>query len=153
MRKYEGKSSVARFNAALGATCRWCAVNRLLGEASMLFILAAKSFSEMFTTYSHALCPVLASGLETRNPFQNRQEKNEFYFLRRKKNFLTKKRKRACPREHKKIDWPQPICRDASPLSIRNRSVELICIIRPVRTPELTGLAYGAIFPASRMPG
>jgi hypothetical protein len=28
---------------------------------------------------------VLASGLETRNPFQNRQEKNEFYFLAREK--------------------------------------------------------------------
>jgi len=36
--------------------------------------------------------PVLASGLETRNPFQNRQEKNEFYFLAAIKIFLTKKR-------------------------------------------------------------
>jgi hypothetical protein len=41
---------------------------------------------------------VLASGLETRNPFQNRQEKNEFYFSSPKKIFLTKKTKRACPR-------------------------------------------------------
>jgi hypothetical protein len=34
---------------------------------------------------------VLAGGLETRNPFQNRQEKNEFYFFGREKIFLTKK--------------------------------------------------------------
>jgi hypothetical protein len=44
--------------------------------------------------------PVLASGLETRNQFQNRQEKNEFYFSIAEKNFLTKKTKRACPREN-----------------------------------------------------
>jgi hypothetical protein len=36
--------------------------------------------------------PALASGLETRNPLQNRQEKNEFYFSSPKKFFLTKKR-------------------------------------------------------------
>jgi hypothetical protein len=30
--------------------------------------------------------PVLASGLETRNRFRNRQEKNEFYFSSPKKN-------------------------------------------------------------------
>jgi hypothetical protein len=45
---------------------------------------------------------VLASGLETRNPSQNRQEKNEILFFLSQKNFLTKKRKRACPRENKK---------------------------------------------------
>src|SRR5438105_7883352 len=43
--------------------------------------------------------PVLASGLETRNRFQNRQEKNKFYFSLSTKNFLTKKLKRACARE------------------------------------------------------
>src|SRR5439155_679558 len=36
--------------------------------------------------------PVLASGLETRNQFKNRQEKNEFYFSSVKKNSLLKKR-------------------------------------------------------------
>jgi hypothetical protein len=46
----------------------------------------------------------LASGLETRNRFQNRQEKNEkkeFYFSSRTKIFLTRKEKRACPRKQK----------------------------------------------------
>jgi hypothetical protein len=43
--------------------------------------------------------PVLASGLEIRNRFQNRQEKNKFYFSLSKKNFLTKKLERACARE------------------------------------------------------
>jgi hypothetical protein len=101
--KYEGKRPDARFNLTLAATCRACAANRLLRELSILLILAAKSFSEMFTTYSHALCPVLASGLETRNPFQNRQEKNEFYFWPREKIFLTRKRKRSCPRKNKNL--------------------------------------------------
>ena len=127
--KYEGKRPGARFNLTLGTTCRTCAVNRLLREPSMLLILAAKSFSEMFTTYSHALCPVLASGLETRNPFQDRQEKNEFYFSSAEKNFLTKKEKPACPRENRKIDCSSRIYRDACALSIRNRSGELICMI------------------------
>jgi hypothetical protein len=34
----------------------------------------------------------LASGLETRNPLRTRQEKNEFYFQLRQKNFLDGKR-------------------------------------------------------------
>jgi hypothetical protein len=46
--------------------------------------------------------PVLASGLETRNQFENRQEKNEFYFSSPRKIFLTKKARRACPREKQK---------------------------------------------------
>jgi hypothetical protein len=41
----------------------------------------------------------LASGLETRNQRRNRQEKNEFYFQSRRKNFLTKKMRRACRSE------------------------------------------------------
>jgi len=52
---------------------------RCSGAFCVPFILAAKSFSEMFTTYSHAFLFCLASGLETRNRFQNRQEKNELY--------------------------------------------------------------------------
>ncbi len=52
---------------------------RCSGAFCVSFILAAKSFSEMFTTYSHAFLFCLASGLETRNRFQNRQEKNELY--------------------------------------------------------------------------
>jgi len=109
--KYEGKLRIACFNAALAATCCARVVNRALGELSVLFILAGKSLSEMFTTYSHAHCPVLASGLETRNPFKNRQEKNEFYFLGREKIFLTKKRKRACPRENKILFSPADLPR------------------------------------------
>jgi len=85
MRKYEGKSSVARFNAPLGAICRWCAVNRLLGEASMLFILAAKSFSEMFTTYSHALCPSSPAGLRLEIRSKIDKKKMNFIFCAAKK--------------------------------------------------------------------
>jgi hypothetical protein len=50
-------------------------------------------------------CFFLASGLETRNRFQNRQEKNEkkeFYFSSLTKNFLTRKEKHECPRKNEK---------------------------------------------------
>jgi hypothetical protein len=75
----------------LAAATQRCAFNLSSGGLLVLFILVAKSFSEMFTTYSHALCFFLASGLQTRNHFQNRQEKNEFYFSSRTTIFLTRK--------------------------------------------------------------
>ena len=40
---------------------------------------------------------VLASWLETRNPLQKRQEKNEFYFQLRQKNFLDGKNEARVP--------------------------------------------------------
>jgi len=54
--KYEGKRTNARFNITVGATCRACALGGSFGEFLVLFIIADKSFSEMFTTYSHPLC-------------------------------------------------------------------------------------------------
>jgi hypothetical protein len=93
---------VARFNVTLGATSCVRAVNRLLGELSMLFILAGKIPQKCSQLIHMRLVFVLASGLETRNPSQNRQEENEILFFWSQKNFLTKKRKRACPRENKK---------------------------------------------------
>ena len=71
-------------------------------ELSLLFILAAGNFSNMFTTYSHTLCGCPRQRLETRNQLRKRQEKNEFYFQLRQKNFLDWKMKRACRRENKK---------------------------------------------------
>jgi hypothetical protein len=64
-----------------------------------LSILLARTFrgwlslvSEIFQTCSQLihtrLVVVLASGLETRNQLQKRQEKNEFYFQLWRKNFL-----------------------------------------------------------------
>ena len=54
--KYEGKRTNARFNITVGSTCRACALSCSFDELLVLFILADESFSEMFTTYSHALC-------------------------------------------------------------------------------------------------
>jgi len=54
--KYEGKRTNARFNITVGSTCRACALSGSFGELLVLFIGADKSFSEMFTTYSHPLC-------------------------------------------------------------------------------------------------
>lgn len=72
--------------------------------------------------------PVLASGLETRNPFQNRQEKNEFYFLAARKIFLTQKGNALVRGRKKKLITPTDLSRCLG-ASIRNHSSELICMI------------------------
>ncbi len=74
--------------------------------------------------------PVLASGLETRNRFQNRQEKNKFYFSLSTKNFLTRKLKRACARE-KQNGRSGPISPHAWPPPIGNQRGELPSLIAP----------------------
>jgi hypothetical protein len=57
------------------------------------------SLPEVFQTCSQLIhtpfVAALASGLETRNQSRKRQEKNEFYFQLRQKNFLDGKKKRA----------------------------------------------------------
>jgi len=55
-RKYEGKLTIASFTASVPAVCGVCPGNLFPEELSLSFILAGKSFSEMFTTYSHAPC-------------------------------------------------------------------------------------------------
>ena len=79
-RKYEAKQ--VEWSGAVCLPGRWSAQASSGSGAKLVisFILAAGNFSNMFTTYSHMLCVVLASGLETRNQLQKRQEKNEFYF-------------------------------------------------------------------------
>src|SRR5262249_46566185 len=56
---------------------------------------------------------VLASWLETRNPLQNRQEKNEFNFQFRKKNFLDGKNEARLreneARSRKNYVQPKPV--------------------------------------------
>jgi hypothetical protein len=52
---------------------------------SFLVLKVSQKCSQLIHMHS-GFC--LASGLETRNRFQNRQEKNEFYFSLRTKNFL-----------------------------------------------------------------
>ena len=87
-RKYEGKRLKPSCSVRLlGRSCA-SAINRSVGEFSMLFILAAGSFSNMFTTYSHMLCGCPRQRLETRNQLRKRQEKNEFYFRLRPKKIL-----------------------------------------------------------------
>ena len=87
-RKYEGKRLEP--SCSVGLLRRLCAsaIDRSVEEFSLLFILAAGSFSNMFTTYSHTLCGCPRQRLETRNQLRKRQEKNEFYFQLRQENFL-----------------------------------------------------------------
>ena len=55
-RKYEGKRlEQSRSVCVPGELCE-AAINRSVEEFSLLFILAAGSFSNIFTTYSHTLC-------------------------------------------------------------------------------------------------
>jgi hypothetical protein len=54
-RKYEGKQLGVSFGVSSPATLRARTINRSVEELTVSFILAAGSFSEMFTTYSHAL--------------------------------------------------------------------------------------------------
>jgi hypothetical protein len=64
------------------------------------------TFSEMFTTYSHALCFCSPAGLRLEIAFKidkKKNEKKEFYFSSRTKISLTRKKKRTCPRENKKF--------------------------------------------------
>jgi hypothetical protein len=49
--------------------------------------------------------PAFASGLETRNRLQNRQEKNEFYFFGRQKKFLDYKNQRRVSEGEQEIDY------------------------------------------------
>ena len=55
MRKYEGKLANTRLDVVLSAPRHVSAANCRFGGTSLLFILAGKSFSDIFTTYSHAL--------------------------------------------------------------------------------------------------
>jgi hypothetical protein len=86
--KYEGKCVQASWSVCLPPSSRAAAINRSVAEFPLLFILDVGGFSNMFTTYSHALWVFLASGLESRNQLQKRQEKNEFNFQLQQKNFL-----------------------------------------------------------------
>jgi hypothetical protein len=52
-RKYEGELPDAPFTLSLSTRPGGCAINRSVVDLIVLFILAAGSFSEMFTTYSH----------------------------------------------------------------------------------------------------
>jgi hypothetical protein len=63
--------SSRRITAGLASELR-----RMSVEFGASLILSARSFSEMFTSYSHRLPVRPASGLEIRNGRQNRQEKN-----------------------------------------------------------------------------
>jgi hypothetical protein len=72
----------------------------------MLFILAAGSFSEMFTTYSHALWLPSPAGLRLEIRSESDKKKMNFIFNRKEKIFLTQKMKRAC-RQKKKQRLPE----------------------------------------------
>jgi hypothetical protein len=94
--------------------------------------------------------PSSPAGLRLETRFKIDKKKMNFIFLAAKKILLTKKRKRACPRENRNLVFSG---RFAATLG-RCRLVTAAAncsVFFP--SPELTGWAGGAIFPASRVPG
>ena len=80
--------------------------------------------SEIFQTCSQLIhtrfVVVLASGLETRNQLRKRQEKNEFYFQLRPKNFLDRENEvLGSPPKRETGCWKDFV---SQPRRIRNRS-------------------------------
>jgi len=61
------------------------------------FILADKSFSEMFTTYSHLLLLRLPAGLRLETSAKIDKKKTEIYFLSPQKKILTEKENERVP--------------------------------------------------------
>src|SRR6058998_2953559 len=114
-RKYEGKQTDSPVKVIVASTCRACPLSCSFGELLVLFILADKVSQKCSQLIHMRFVPVLASGLETRNRFQNRQEKNSIYFSSAEKIFLTRKRKRACPRKNKKNNCSGRVRRDGWP--------------------------------------
>jgi hypothetical protein len=96
-------------------------------------------------------CFCLASGLEIRNRFQNRQEKNEkkeFYFSSRTKIILTRKEKRACPRKNKNKFRRGFVREKRQSLQRGDRSIH----IAMGATPDLTELTGARNFPTFGVP-
>ena len=127
-RKYEGKQTDSPVKVIVVSTCRACPLSCSFGELLVLFILADKVSQKCSQLIHMRFVPVLASGLETRNRFQNRQEKNKLYFSLSTKNFLTKKPKHACPRKNRKCLLGQISPRRLA-AAISNRRGELLGIV------------------------
>jgi hypothetical protein len=89
-RKYEAKRLRASFSAPLSVSPRVRSINRSIAEFSVLFILASGRFSEMFTTYSHALCGCSPAGLRLEISLETDKKKMNFIFSRVMKFFLTR---------------------------------------------------------------
>jgi hypothetical protein len=92
----------------------------------------------------------LASGLEIRNPLRNRQEKNEFYFQSRRKNFLDSGiEARVSKRKERNSVFAKIFVR-AEPPCIRSRRNELIWLLDSERHLRVDPISLCAQFPASR---
>jgi len=145
-RKYEGKrlkpSCIVRL---LRRSCA-SAINRSVGEFSLLFILAAGSFSNMFTTYSHTLYGCPRQRLETRNQLRKRQEKNEFKFRLRQKNFLDWKNEARVSAEKQKQCVEK--FRATQTATIRNHRGEESSLLTPCLS-RVDRIGLCAQFPAS----
>ena len=101
-RKYEVKQLEWASSVRLPRRSLARVINRSRAKLLLLFILAAGNFSNMFTTYSHKLVVVLASGLRLEISCESDKKKMNFIFNYDKKILLTAKMKRVSRREKKK---------------------------------------------------
>src|SRR4029077_13503937 len=112
-----------------GGVARSIVVPGSFSSCSFSLVKVSQKCSQLIHMRS---CFCLASGLETRNRFQNRQEKNEkkeFYFSSRTKIFLDWKRETGVSEENK--EFRRRVVRDRSDQSIH---------IAMGATPDLTEL-------------
>ena len=135
--KYEGKCLEQSCCVCVSRSCDAPAIVRSVGESSLLFILAAGSFSNMFTTYSHAFVVVLASRLRLEISHESDKKKMNLILNFDKKIFLTEKMKDARWCEKKNSVSKKP---GASQIAaIRDRraariSLPIVCECRVDRT-------------------
>ena len=94
-RKYEGKCLKESRSVCFSRSSDSPATVRSVGEFSLLFILAAGSFSNMFTTYSHTFGVVLASRLRLEISHESDKKKMNLILDFGKKISLTEKMKGA----------------------------------------------------------
>jgi hypothetical protein len=93
--------------------------------------------------------PSSPAGLRLETRFKIDKKKMNFIFLAVKKIFLTRKRKRACPRENRNFVFSSRLASTPSHCRLVTAAANCPAFFP---SPELTGSAGGAIFPASRVP-
>ena len=146
-RKYEAKRLEASFSVPLPASSRASTTNRSVKKISLLFIVAAGCFSNMFTTYSHALCGCPSpAGLRLEISCESDKKKMNLNFDCDKKNFLTGKMKHVCRRENRNSVSKK--FRATQTATIRNRRGEESSLLIPCLS-RVDRIGLCAQFPAS----
>ena len=99
--KYEGKCPLSLWSNNCCEARAICPLSFRFRGVKALLILGNQSFSNMFTSYSHALSFVPAAGLRLEIACNIDKKKSELYFFISVKKFLTKKQNERLPKQQK----------------------------------------------------